>query len=268
MKKLAVVLSIIMAIMSIGIVAYADDTTTSTLDSILAKGKIVVGCSLSGMPIGGYDDNGDPTGYDVDWAKRLAEVLGVELEIVDVNGDTRIPALVSGQIDVIIANITGNLTRAQTIDFSIPYLRCGIKMMTQAGSVYHTISDLNTPDAKVAVGRGTTGEALVNEMAPNATITYVDAFTEQQLLLEQGRVDAVFEDSTLIDYAAGNSDGKLEAQDGLYTSDPICLGARKGDIEWVRYLDMFVSWQISSGWQSDTYYKWWGVVPSGMVYLW
>ena len=88
------------------------------------------------------------------------------------------------------------------------------------------------------------------------------------MLLQQGRVDAIFEDSTLIDYAAGNSNGALVAQDKLYTSDPICLGARKGDIEWVRWLDMFVSWQISSGWQAETYYKWWGTYPSGMQYLW
>ncbi|NLF29176.1 MAG: transporter substrate-binding domain-containing protein, partial [Clostridiales bacterium] len=177
-------------------------------------------------------------------------------------------ALTSGQIDVIIANITGNLTRAQTIDFSIPYLRCGIKMLTQAGSKYTLIDELNTPEAKVAVGRGTTGEELVLKFAPNANITYTDVFTDQQLLLQQGRVDAIFEDSTLIDYAAGNSNGALVAQAKLYTSDPICLGARKGDIEWVRWLDMFVSWQISSGWQAETYYKWWGTYPSGMQYLW
>lgn len=240
----------------------------STLDRILAEGKIVIGCSLSGMPIGGYDEEGNPTGYDVDWAHRLAEVLSVELEIVDVNGDTRIPALTSGQIDVIIANITGNLTRTQVIDFSIPYLRCGIKMLTHADSKYQLISDLNTPEARVAVGRGTTGEDLVLAMAPSATITYVDTFTEQQLLLKQGKVDAIFEDSTLIDYAAGNSGGLFVAQEKLYTSDPICLGARKGDLEWLRYLDMFVSWQISSGWQGETYYKWWGVYPSNMLYIW
>lgn len=265
MKRLAVVLALMIAF-SLVVGAFAEEQ--STLDRILASGKIVVGCSLSGMPIGGYDENGDPTGYDVDWAKRLAEILGVELEIVDVNGDTRIPALTSKQVDVIFANITGNLTRAQTIDFSIPYLRAGIKMITQAGSKYHDVEDLNTPDAKVTVARGTTGEDLALKFAPKATITYVDAFTEQQILLEQGRVDAAFEDSTLIDYAAGNSNGKLEAQERLYTSDPICIGARKGDIEWLRYLDMFVSWQISSGWQKETYYKWWGVYPSEMLYIW
>jgi len=266
MKKLALVLAVIMLFTcAFALPGLAEE---STLDRILSQGKIVVGCSLSGMPIGGYDENGQPTGYDVDWAHRLGEVLGVEVEIVDVNGDTRIPALTSGQIDVIIANITGNLTRAQTIDFSSPYLRCGIKMLTQAGSSYTLIEDLNKPEARVAVGRGTTGEELVLKFAPNATITYVDVYTEQLLLLQQGRVDAVFEDSTLIDYAAGNSEGKLVAQDKLYTSDPICLGARKGDIEWVRWLDMFVSWQISSGWQAETYYKWWGTYPSGMQYLW
>lgn len=266
MKKKLVFALILMVVLSLlgGVVA----EEKSTLDRILANGKLVVGCSLAGMPIGGYDDNGNPTGYDVDWAKRLAEILGVELEIVDVTGDTRIPALTSGQVDVIFANITGNLTRAQTIDFSIPYLRCGIKMITQAGSKFRTIDDLNTPEARVTIARGTTGEDLVMKFAPNATITYTDVFTEQLVLLEQGRVDVAFEDSTLIDYAAGNSNGKLEAQERLYTSDPICIGARKGDIEWLRYLDMFVSWQISSGWQAETYYKWWGVYPSEMLYIW
>jgi polar amino acid transport system substrate-binding protein len=176
--------------------------------------------------------------------------------------DTRMPMLTSGQIDVICANITGNLTRAQTIDFSIPYLRCGIKMLTQAGSPYTELADLNTPEAKIAVGRGTTNEALALQYAPEAELIYADAFTEQKLLLEQGRVDACMEDSSLVDYAAGTSEGALVAQDKLYTSDPICLGARKGDIEWVRFLDMFVSWQVSSGWQRDTYYKWWGTEPT------
>lgn len=265
MKKLALILALVIALSCFGC-CFAEEQ--STIDRILSQGYITIGCSLSGMPIGGYDEDGNPCGYDVDWATKLAETLGVELEIVDCNGDTRIPMLTAGQLDCFFANCTGNLTRAQNIDFSIPYLRCGIKMLTAAGSPYKTIEDLNTPDAKVAIGRGTTGEALILQYAPNASITYVDAFTEQQLLLEQGRVDAALEDSTLIDYAAGNSNGALEAQEKLYTSDPICIGARKGDMEWVRYLDMFVSWQISSGWQSETYYKWWGTEPSGMQYLW
>lgn len=238
-----------------------------TLDRILDAGVIKVGCSLNGAPVGFTDDSGNPLGYDVDWANRLGEVLGVEVEIVNVDGETRIPQLTSGRVDVLFANITGNLERAKTIDFSIPYLRCGIKMLTAAGSSYKTIDDLNDPSVTVSVNRGSTGEALVLERAPNANILYVDNFTDSVLQVEQGKADASFEDNTVVDYAAGQN-AKLEAQDMMYTSDPICIAANKGDLEFVRYLDMFVSWQISSGWQSETYQKWWGVEPSELTAIW
>ena len=65
-------------------------------------------------------DTTETNGYDVDWAHRLAEVLGVELEIVDVNGDTRIPAVTS-TVDCIL-QYYWQPDPAQTIDFSIPYL--------------------------------------------------------------------------------------------------------------------------------------------------
>lgn len=245
----------------------ATGSGSATLDKILEEGKLVVGCSLNGAPIGFTDDSGEALGYDVDWAYRLGEVLGVDVEIVNVDAETRIPALTSGRVDVLFANITGNLERAQTIDFSIPYLRTGIKMLTAKDSEYHELEDLNSKEVTVSVNRGSTGEALVLEYAPDANIVYVDNFTDSVLQLQQGKADATFEDSTVIDYAASQYD-TLEAQEKLYTSDPICVGARKGDIEFVRYLDMFVSWQISSGWQAETYNKWWGTDPAELEYLW
>ena len=240
---------------------------SATLDSILEKGKLVVGCSLNGAPIGFTDDSGKEMGYDVDWANRLGEVLGVEVEIVNVDAETRLPALTSGRVDVLFANVTGNLERAQSVDFSIPYLRAGIKMLTAAGSDLHTLEDLNSPDVTVSVNRGSTGEALVTENAPEANILYVDNFTDSVLQVEQGKADAAFEDNTVVEYAASQNN-KLEAQEKMYTSDPICAACRKGDIEFARYLDMFVSWQISSGWQTETYENWWGTKPAELNYLW
>ena len=100
--------------------AAAEGSGSPTLDAILEAGVIKVGCSLNGAPIGFTDDTGTPMGYDVDWAYKLGEVLGVDVEIVNVDAETRIPALTSGRVDVLFANITGNLERAKTIDFSIP----------------------------------------------------------------------------------------------------------------------------------------------------
>lgn len=240
----------------------------STLERIQNAGVIRVGISLNGPPIGGRDDKGEPYGYDVDFAQKLADTLGVKMELIDVDGSTRIPALTSGRVDIVFANITGNLERAKSVDFSIPYLRCGIKMMVRAGSPYQNIEDLNRSDIKIGVARGSTGEDLAIKFAPNAELVYVTDFTDQVLLLRQSKVDATFEDNTLIDFTAGQSEGSFVALPRLYTSDPICIGLPKGDIEFVRWVDMFVSWMISSGWQAETYEKWWGMPPAPLVSIW
>jgi len=248
--------------------AQGGETRISSIDRIKESGKLRVGVSLGGPPIAFRDDMGQPRGYDIDWALKMAEILDVQVEWVEVDGDTRITSLMSGRTDVVFNNITGNLTRAQRIDFSIPYLKCGIKMITRAGLPYRTIDDLNDPKVKVVVGRGTTGEDLVLARAPRADITYVPNFTDSILQLTTGKADVSFEDNTIVDYAAKESGGLLVAQEGLYSSDPICIGLPKGDLEFVRWVDMFVSWMITQGWQAEIYEKWWGEPPAELKSLW
>lgn len=280
MKKLLSLFLVLMLILAAGMSmvscgassggekAASSSSGGGTMERILESGVLRAGIALNGPPIGFRDDKGVPCGYDVDFANKMAETLGVKLEIIDVDGETRIPAITSGRVDVIFANITGNLERAKTISFSIPYLKAGIKMLTPAGSPYKTVEDLNKPGVRVVVGRGTTGEDLALKYAPNAEIIYVPNFTDQVLQLQQGKADAAFEDSTLVDYAASQSNGTLEAQEKRYTSDPICIGFAKGDPDFARWVDMFVSWQITQGFQAETYKKWWGVEPGDMTAIW
>lgn len=237
----------------------------SMLDRIIADGKITIGVNPPGEPICFYDDKGNLIGYDIDWANALGEALGAQVEFVEVNGETRISAVTSGRVDVIFANITGNLERAKTIDFSIPYLRTGIKMLTKKGSKYKTVEDLNDPNATVCVGSGTTNEQLVLKYAPQCKINYVDSFSDQLLSLQEGKCDAIFEDGTTIDYTASQNADTLESQDKVYTSDPICIGYPKNQPELGRYLDMFVSENISNGFQAETYKKWFGTDFTGTL---
>jgi polar amino acid transport system substrate-binding protein len=264
--RVAIMLLVICVLASCGSPAggknVPDKAASGKLQSIIASGVLRAGVALSGPPIGGRDDKGNPYGYDVDFANKMAEILGVKLEITEVSGETRIAALTSGRVDVVFANMTGTLERAKLIDFSIPYLKAGIKMMVRTGSPYKTIDDLNLSGKKIAVARGTTGEELATKYAPKAELVYVNDFTSQVLLLKQSKVDATFEDSTLIDFTVGESGGKLSAPPKMYTSDPICVGLPKGDMEYVRWVDMFVSWMISSGWQTETYTKWWKTAPT------
>lgn len=235
------------------------------LDKILADGTITIGVNPPGEPICFYDDNGNLIGYDIDWANKLGEVLGVDVKFVEVNSENRISAVTSGRVDVIFANITGNLERAKSIDFSLPYLKTGIKLATRKGlDDVQTVEDLNDPKYTVAVGSGTTGEQLVLQDAPNCNISYIASFADQCLALQEGKADAILEDGTSIDYAASKGD-YMDVKDKLYTSDPICIGYAKGNPELGRYLDMFVSSMISSGYQADEYSKWFGTEFKGTL---
>ncbi|MDP4108491.1 MAG: transporter substrate-binding domain-containing protein [Bacillota bacterium] len=241
---------------------------TGKLQEILKRGTIRVGLSLNGYPIGSRDDKGNPIGYDVDWAQNLADTLGVKMEVVDVDTDTRISAVASGRVDIIFSNITGTLERAKTIDFSIPYLITGTKMLTLAGCKYKTVDDLNSADIKVAVARGSVGEDLCHKRAPKASLIFVGNFNEALLQVQQGKAAACFEDSSVTDYTAAKSDGKLVSQETRYGTDPICAGMAKGDMEWVYYVNMFISRNITNGWMAETYKKYWGEEPAEMSHPW
>jgi ABC-type amino acid transport substrate-binding protein len=141
------------------------------LEDIQQAGVIRVGIALTGEPIGFRDADNNPVGYDVDVANRLATALGVKLEITEVSGAVRITMLQSGQIDVVIANMTATLERAKAVDFSIPYLKSGIKLLTRADTGVKSIADLK--GKKVVVGRGTTGEMTIRAGTARAIVLHL-----------------------------------------------------------------------------------------------
>lgn len=226
------------------------------IDDIRAAGKVRIGVSLGGEPIGFRDAQNNPVGYDVDVANMLAEKLGVPVEFSDVSGDARVSMLVSGQLDVVVANTSATLERAKSVNFSIPYNRAGLRIIVQADAGVKTLEDL--AGKKVVVGRGTTGETFMKKAVPTAELVYVDNFAPDGVLqLQQKRVDAAIEDSSLLDYLA-TKNPSLVTLEGLYSNDPIGIAVAKGDPEFVRWMDMFVSDYIQSGAYEANYKKWWG----------
>lgn len=226
------------------------------IDDIRSRGTVRIGVSLGGEPIGFRDAQNNPVGYDVDVATQLAQKLGVPVEFVDVSGDARISMLVSGQIDVAVANTSATLERAKTVNFTIPYNRAGLRVIVQKDAGIKELKDL--AGKKVVVGRGTTGESFLKTAVPDAQLVYVDQFAPDGVLqLQQKRVDAAIEDSSLLDYLATKTPS-LVTLPGLYSNDPIGIAVAKGDPEFVRWLDMFVSDYIQSGAYAANYKKWWG----------
>jgi len=238
------------------------------IDDIRSRGVVRIGVSLGGEPVGFRDAQNNPVGYDVDVATLLAEKLGVPAEFTDVSGDARISMLVSGQLDIVVANTSATLERAKSVNFSIPYNRAGLRVIVQKDA---GITDLQgLAGKKVVVGRGTTGEAFLKREVPDAELVYTDNFApDGVLLLQQKRVDAAIEDSSLLDFLATKNEN-LVTLPGLYSNDPIGIAVAKGDAEFIRWIDMFVSDYIQSGAYEANYKKWWGETanPPELTPLW
>jgi polar amino acid transport system substrate-binding protein len=252
---------ILTAVAAVALIATtAVPSMAGMLDDIRSRGTVRIGVSLGGEPIGFRDDQNNPVGYDVDVAKMLADKIGVPVEFTDVSGDARISMLVSGQLDIVVANTSATLERAKSVDFTIPYNRAGLRVIVQADSGIKELKDL--AGKKVVVGRGTTGETFLKANVPDAQLVYVDQFAPDGVLqLQQKRVDAAIEDSSLLDYLA-TKNPSLVTLPGLYSNDPIGIAVAKGDPEFVRWLDMFVSDYIESGAYDANYKKWWGATAN------
>jgi ABC-type amino acid transport substrate-binding protein len=251
MKRALTALAALMLVAGISLPASA-----GKMDDIRKAGVVRIGVSLGGEPVGFRDPQNNPVGYDVDVATLLAEKLGVKAEFTDVSGDARISMLVSGQLDIVVANTSVTLERAKSVDFSIPYNRAGLRVIVQKDSGITALEGL--AGKKIVVGRGTTGETFIKKAAPEAELVYTDTFApDGVLLLQQKRVDAAIEDSSLLDFLA-TKNPSLVTLPGLYSNDPIGIAVAKGDPEFVRWLDMFVSEYIQSGAYEANYKKWWG----------
>lgn len=226
------------------------------LDAVHKRGTIVIGVSPGAAPLGFYNERNEPVGYDIDMAKRLADALGVDAEFVNVYGDSRVSMLVSGQLDIVIANMTATASRAKSVDFSLPYLRTGLRIIVRKDSGITRFEELS--GAKIVVGRGSSGELFIKEALPEAELVYTDSFSPNGvLLLRQGRVAAAIEDNSIIDYLAAKSPD-YEILPELYLSGPIAMGIAKGNPEFVQWVNDFISTYVSSGDYEAQYTKWWG----------
>ena len=94
----------------------------SLLDEIIDRGTIKIGSTLQYPPQMYRDENGDPAGYDVELMKMLANDIGVELEVVDMDFPGLIPALLAGKVDMLSVGLVNTPERALSLEFTDGYV--------------------------------------------------------------------------------------------------------------------------------------------------
>jgi polar amino acid transport system substrate-binding protein len=169
-------------------------TTTANaadaLQDIQSRGTLKVGMLVDFPPYGLMNEQNQPDGYDADVAKLLAQDMGIKLQLVPVTGPNRIPYLLSGQVDVLVASLGITPERAKSVDFSEPYAAITIGVYGKDDVKVAKPEDL--AGKTIAVARASTQDTAVTKVAPSsATIRRFDSDAAALQALISGQVPLV-----------------------------------------------------------------------------
>ncbi len=235
MHKFMKVFSLVLAFVFLFSTAALADSTARTLDEIKDSGKLVVGVFSDKKPFGYVDENGDYQGYDVYFARRLAEDLGVDLELVSVDAPNRVEYLTSAKVDVILANFTVTPERAEVVDFALPYMKVALGVVSPDSALITDVKDLE--GKTLIVSKGTTAETYFTENHPEVTLLKFDTYTEAFNALLDGRGDALSTDNTEVLAWALENPGFTVGIESLGSLDTIAPAVQKGNDTMKAFID-------------------------------
>ena len=225
MKKLfALVLALVLAL---SIPAALADAQARSLDEIKESGKLTIGVFSDKKPFGYVDETGEYQGYDVYFARRLAEDLGVELELVSVDAPNRVEYLTSAKVDIILANFTVTPERAEVVDFALPYMKVALGVVSPDDALITSVEDLR--GKSLIVSKGTTAETWFTANEPEVELLKFDTYTETFNALLDGRGDALSTDNTEVLAWAIENPGFTVGIETLGSLDTIAPAVQKGN---------------------------------------
>lgn len=206
-----------------------------TLDEIKESGTINIGVFSDKNPFGYVDENGEYQGYDVYFAKRLAQDLGVKVNFISTEAANRIEYLQTGKVDIILANFTVTEERAQEVDFALPYMNVSLGVVSPNSNVIESLDDLGS-DKQVIVISGTTAETYLMKNYPDIPLQKYDSYATAKNALENGNGAAWANDNTeVLAFAQQNKDFTVGIPT-LGSQDKIAPAVSKGNttlLEWI-----------------------------------
>ena len=235
-------------------------TQAHTLDEILSSKKLVVGVNPTLPPLGTFDDKNQIAGFDVDVSQKLADMLGVSLEVVKVGSPDRVPFVASGKVDYVMGGLTRNPDRAKVIDFTVPIQTEALSVLTTAAKPFKTWHNLDNYTVTLVQVRGTTPLDFIKTNIPKAKLLLLDNYPDVVRAIAQGRGDAMID---VVDYVGlfmknYSVDWKV-LKEPIGSVDYDCLGIMRGNESLKTWLNVALFSLQQSGFMDATYKKWFGI---------
>ena len=235
------------------------DDGDSADQGLMTAGTLVVGMNLQYKPEMFLDENGEPAGYDVDLLNALAEDMGVELQIENLDFNGLIPGLQAAQFDMVSVGLGATDERKEVISFSRGYVPYATILGVPVGAERdNTIEAYNQEGVIITALQGSTSEQLITDQFPNATVASFPDQNAALLEVASGRADAVIvEDYLLADFNKSNGDAlkaaELDAPLTLYFG---AWGVQKDNQALIDTLDAFLCKVQNDGTMEELYTKW------------
>ena len=210
-------------------------TVYRTVDEIKASGTINIGVFSDKSPFGYVDENGQYQGYDVYFANRIGQDLGVKINYVSTEAANRIEYLQTGKVDIILANFTVTPERAQEVDFASPYMNVALGVVSPDSAVITSLEDIG-PEDQVIVISGTTAETYLEKSYPNIRLQKYDAYAEAKTAFENGNGVAWANDNTEVIAFAIENPGYTVGIPSLGSADTIAPAVTKGNESLLNWL--------------------------------
>ena len=262
MKKISTILVLILSLSILCACATGTMTTSSSspaIDRILKKGELTVGTAAMMPPFNMTTKNGKIIGLEADLARYMADTMGVNLKLKAIQFSELLPALESGQIDMILSNMTMTSQRNLKVAFVGPYFISGKGVLTNVATLA-TASDPNVLDQtkyKIAALEGSTSAEFVREIMPKATLVTTKNYDEGVGLVIQGSVHAMVADHPIcVISVARYPQHNLFAIIAPFTYEPIGVALPANDPLLVNWVTNFLNKLEDSGVMDNVRNRW------------
>ena len=206
-----------------------------TVQEIKDSGVIRIGVFTDKAPFGYIDENGKNQGYDVYFTDRLAKDLGVQVEYISLDPASRVEYAETGKADIVAANFTVTPERAEKVDFSLPYMKVSLGVVSPDGAVIKSVEELK--DKTLIVSKGTTAEYYFSKNHPEVKLQKYDSYADAYNALLDGRGDAFSTDNTEVLAWAKSNPGFTVGIDSLGDVDTIAVAVQKGNTDLLNWIN-------------------------------
>jgi polar amino acid transport system substrate-binding protein len=230
----------------------------STIEQVLRRGVLRVGMSTF-VPWAMKDKTGKLVGFEIDVAKRVAKDMGVKVQFVPTKWAGIIPALLTGEFDVIIGGMGILPKRNLKVNFSIPYDETGMSLVAnrKLAAGFKTLEDFNQKGVILSVRLGATPVAAAQKYMPKAELRQFDDESQAIQEVVNGRAHAMVASAPLPAFLALKYPESLFLPlRGTFTKEPIGFAVRKSDFDTLNFFNNWITVVKAEGWLKEKKHYW------------